>query len=132
MIQVAVGIIIRDGRALLCQRKRTARYPLQWEFPGGKVEEGESIEACLRRELSEELAIEPGVGEFYYCGKYNYPDSGEFEVHYHLVHSFAGEIRNNNFETLAWPLIGDLASFNILEGNRDVVRKLMEEYGEPG
>ena len=65
MINVAVGIIIKEDqpsgsrRVLLCQRKKDARYPLKWEFPGGKLEPNEHPDECLRRELFEEAA---GVG----------------------------------------------------------------------
>ncbi len=62
MITVAAGILTQGGRVLICQRKRSGAFPLQWEFPGGKVESGEDVQTCLRRELHEELAIEADVG----------------------------------------------------------------------
>ena len=57
MKEVAVGIILQDGNVLACQRKRDATYALKWEFPGGKLEPGETPEHALVRELHEELAI---------------------------------------------------------------------------
>ena len=56
-VHVACAIIERDGLVLVAQRSRSMRMPLKWEFPGGKIEPGEGPEACLHRELLEELGI---------------------------------------------------------------------------
>ena len=53
MVHVTAGILADGGRVLICQRRAGSRFPLKWEFPGGKVEDGESPETCLRRELRE-------------------------------------------------------------------------------
>jgi len=129
MIIVAVGIIIENSRVLLCQRKKTARYPLMWEFPGGKIEAGESPEAGLIRELKEELFIESTIGSLYFRQSYDYPDSGSFDVLYYSVSSYTGTMHNMVFESTAWVEWKDLLSYDILEGNREVVRKLMAEHG---
>ena len=134
MIRVAVGIIFQQKTSqqplsvLLCQRKHSSRYGLKWEFPGGKVEEGENIEACLRRELHEELNIHAEIGSLFHRQQYVYPDSGTFDVFYHLVPSFSGEILNRVFESYAWTGINALQEYDILEGNKDVVTKLAREH----
>lgn len=134
MIKVAVGIIVRNStpqqtvQVLLCQRKKSSRYGLKWEFPGGKVEEGESIEDCLRRELREELNILADVGPLFHRQDYVYPDSGTFDVYYHLVPSFSGQLLNRVFESFAWAGISKLHEYDVLEGNKDVVAKLMREH----
>lgn len=130
MIKVAVGIFLRGssdgvpGSVLLCQRKESAKYPLKWEFPGGKVEDGEEIAACLARELREELGVSIGVPELFHRQEALYPDSGHYEVHYFLVRTFSGEPVNKVFRRLEWVEIGSLLSYDILEGNRDVIGKL--------
>ena len=58
MTTVVAAVIERDGRILICQRRRGQAHELKWEFPGGKLEPGESPEVALRRELREELAID--------------------------------------------------------------------------
>ena len=126
MINVAVGIIMKNGTVLLCQRKHTSRYPLKWEFPGGKVEAGESVEACLRRELFEELNIHAEAGELFHRQHYRYPDSGTFDVFYYLVPEFNGSIENRAFEAFLWVPIQQLVQYDILEGNKDVVNRLMD------
>ena len=85
MKKVAVGVIALNSNVLVCQRKKTAHYPLKWEFPGGKLEAGESPEECLRRELREELSIEAVIGPGFFHQQWNYADSGSFEVFYHHV-----------------------------------------------
>ena len=59
---VACAIIEQDGKVLATQRSESMSLPLKWEFPGGKIKDGESASACLKRELSEELGIEISVG----------------------------------------------------------------------
>ena len=128
MQKVAVGIIMNDGKVLLCQRKRMARYPLKWEFPGGKVELAETTEQCLRRELKEELGIRAAIGKLYHQQQYIYPDSSTFDIFYYIVPALHGEIMNHAFESYDWIPIRELPMFDILEGNRDVVNKLLHDY----
>src|SRR3989304_4711030 len=121
MIKVAVGIITLNSQVLVCQRKKTSRYGLKWEFPGGKLENGESVEHCLHRELLEELSINAIIGEEFYRQDWLYPDSGSFEVFYHLIPSYSGTIRNNVFEQVLWINISELTNIDMLEGNKDAI-----------
>ena len=136
MIKVAVGIIIRrnaggTGRSvLLCQRKDDAKYPLKWEFPGGKVEDGEELAVCLARELREELSVTIAPPSLFHRQEAVYPDSGHYEVYYYLVEGISGTPANRVFRSVEWVDVGDLLSYDILEGNRDVIGKLqMHENG---
>jgi 8-oxo-dGTP diphosphatase len=63
MKRVVAAVIEKDGKLLVCQRTRHQTMPLKWEFPGGKIEEGEQPRDALRRELEEELGIHAQVGE---------------------------------------------------------------------
>ncbi len=132
MTTVAVGIIVAQSSVLLCQRKQGSRYELKWEFPGGKVEDGETVAQCLRRELREELDIDVVIGELYHQQHYRYPDSGSYDVYYHLIPSYTGEIVNQVFESYSWVPMTDLKRYDILEGNREVVEKLLEQHGNGG
>ncbi len=134
MQQVAVGVLMKDGEVLACQRKSTVRYPLKWEFPGGKMEEGETAQQALVRELREELSIEAVVGKEFFLQEWTYPDSatdphhdGSFRVHYHLVPFFAGEPTNRVFEQILWVRPSELLSMDILEGNREAIRLLVDD-----
>jgi len=132
MKQVAVGILMKNGRVLACQRKRTARYPLKWEFPGGKLEDNESPEHALVREIREELGIEAVVGEQLHIQEWVYEESvtdthrdGAFRVYYFLVPSFSGSPTNKTFEQIRWVTPAELQSMDILEGNRNAVDQLV-------
>jgi len=125
MTRVAVGVIQKNGKILICQRKQNSRYGLKWEFPGGKLEAGESILGCLRRELREELSIEV---ERYVRSETQtafYEDGGTFEVTYCFVRQYSGEPRNNLFEEIRWVSLDELRTLDILEGNKPFVASLI-------
>ncbi len=127
-VAVAVAILQReDGQVLLCQRPPGKSYALQWEFPGGKLEPGETAEEALRRELMEELAIEATVDTLLYEQVSEYSDGGTFAVGYYLVHEWMGEIRNGGFADMHWVGLTDLSSYDILAGNRDFCARLADQ-----
>ncbi|HEY6952332.1 MAG TPA: (deoxy)nucleoside triphosphate pyrophosphohydrolase [Bacteroidota bacterium] len=124
MIKVAVGILRRDGKILACQRKRGGRYELKWEFPGGKVEPGESTRQCLERELREELSIHIHSIARTEIQAAEYDDGGLYEVAYCDVTGFDGEPKNNVFEQIQWVTLEELRSLDILEGNKDFITRM--------
>jgi 8-oxo-dGTP diphosphatase len=126
MISVAVGIIRQDDTVLLCLRPDGKPYARQWEFPGGKLEAGESPEDCLRRELQEELGVRAEIGQLYHRESHLYPDSGRFDVYYYIVPSFSGTLTNHVFGEMRWVPVNELESYDNLEGNRNVIRKLIQ------
>jgi 8-oxo-dGTP diphosphatase len=123
--QVAVGILKKENNILLCQRKKGGRYELKWEFPGGKLESGETVEQCLVRELHEELSIEASSIQIIETQSAYYEDGGIFEVTYCKVGSFKGELTNNVFEQFCWIPISELLHYDILEGNKSFGAKLV-------
>ena len=134
MKEVAVGILRGDGKVLACQRRRDAVYPLKWEFPGGKVEAGESPAEALRRELREELGIEATPGAQIHRQEWVYPDGvedpkkdGSFRVFYFLVDHYTGEPANHAFEVIRWVTFAELRRLDILEGNREAVEILLRD-----
>jgi 8-oxo-dGTP diphosphatase len=124
MITVAAGILKHDGRILICQRKRTGVFPLQWEFPGGKVEAGEDAETCLRRELHEELAIEAEIGPEVSAFQYTYPNGFEVNLVFFRLSGYAGVMANQAFEQILWVEPGDLLNYDFLEADRTLVARL--------
>ncbi len=134
MKEVAVGILRADGKVLACQRRRSAVYPLKWEFPGGKVESGETPADALRRELREELGIEATPGAQIHRQDWVYPDGvadpkkdGSFRVFYFLVDRFAGVPANHAFEEIRWVTVPELQKLDILEGNQEAVGMLARD-----
>ena len=135
MREVAVGIVIWNGRILACQRKKSARYPLKWEFPGGKLEPGESPLQAMKRELHEELGIIVLEAREFHSQEWKYPasfsggrDDGSFRVFYFLLTSFSGEIANHAFEDIRWVGINELEALDLLEGNREAVALLRSTW----
>jgi 8-oxo-dGTP diphosphatase len=124
MIAVAAGILMQDGRILICQRKPDGAFPLQWEFPGGKVEPGEDAATCLRRELREELAIEAEVGSEMSVFRYTYPNGFEVELFFLRVTAYTGELVNQAFEQILWVEPNRLPHYNFLEADRTLVARL--------
>lgn len=124
MTKVAVGILRKDGLVLACQRKKGGRYELKWEFPGGKVERGETYEQCLERELREELSIQARGIRPLSVQSADYEDGGTFEVAYCEVSGFDGEPVNNVFEQIRWVTLQELRALDILEGNKDFVASM--------
>jgi 8-oxo-dGTP diphosphatase len=124
MITVAAGILKQDGQILICQRKRTGAFPLQWEFPGGKVEAGEDAQTCLRRELREELAIEADIGPEVSAFQYTYPNGLQVNLVFFQISAYAGEIANQAFERLLWVEPHELPSYDFLEADRGLVARI--------
>ncbi len=124
MITVAAGILKQDGRILICQRKRGGAFPLQWEFPGGKVEAGEDAQSCLRRELHEELAIEAEIGPEVSAFQYTYPNGFQVNLVFLRVSGYAGELCNQAFEQILWVESNDLLDYDFLEADRALVARI--------
>jgi 8-oxo-dGTP diphosphatase len=121
---VAAALILRGDEVLICQRKAGSPMGLKWEFPGGKIEAGETPEQALRRELNEELGIEATVGARIAHVRHNYRSGGAVDLEFFAVHSFAGELTNHIFEDVRWIPLKDLPSYDFLAADRDLVRDL--------
>lgn len=122
-ILVTAGIIVDGGRILICQRHRADAYGLQWEFPGGKVRDGEGLEDCLRRELAEELTVEAEIGQEVFRLRHRYPDR-YVEVVFFSVPTYRGKVTNRVFESVAWVSRKNLPDYNFLEADRELVSRI--------
>lgn len=121
---VAAGLILRDSEVLICQRKAGSALALKWEFPGGKIEPGESAEEALRRELDEELGIAAEVGPRIAHVRHNYRNGGAVDLQFFAVYRFQGELVNRVFEDMRWSPLKDLPGYDFLPADRDLVRDL--------
>ena len=123
---VTAGILVEEGRILICQRRAGGRFALKWEFPGGKVEDGESPEACLRRELLEELSVDAEVGPEIYRTLYQYPDGFVVRLLFFRVLRYSGTPLNHAFERFAWVRLEELAGFDFLEADQELIGRMIQ------
>lgn len=125
MIRVTAGIIRDGGKLLVCQRRRGGAFELKWEFPGGKVEDGEDPRACLVRELREELAIEATVGPEVYRTGHRYSNGFAVELLFYRVETFRGAPENRAFQEVRWVAPAELPELDFLEADRELVNLLV-------
>ena len=120
---VVAAIIIKDDKYFIAQRNRNKHMGLSWEFPGGKVEEGESFEIALKREIKEELNIEINIKNK--LGEENYQDDKiNVKLHYFICSHVSGEIILNEHENSAWITKNDFKNYNFAEGDSDIINLL--------
>jgi 8-oxo-dGTP diphosphatase len=124
---VVAAIIRRGGRILICRRTAAQPHPLKWEFPGGKVEAGESPPEALCRELQEELAVRAQIGDELESYEFRYPGKSPIVLIFYEVTSFDGEPRNCVFEEMRWVAPAELPGFDFLEGDVEFVKRLAEQ-----
>ena len=122
--RVVAGIIERDGEILICQRRRDDSHALKWEFPGGKVERGESPEEALERELREELDIQAKIGPQLACSTHRYPGRAPMELIFFSVPEFHGVPVNRAFEQFRWEIPARLPEYDFLEADAAILRAL--------
>ena len=148
IIKVVAAIIEHDNRLLICQRRRGTSFGMKWEFPGGKVQAGETPEAALARELREELDVQATVGRLIHQARHQHEEMrGELELsffsaainasHTPAKHSAreADEfpaVRNMVFERIEWVRRSDLETYDFLPADRQLVHQLARgEFAEP-
>ncbi|MGH9528726.1 MAG: (deoxy)nucleoside triphosphate pyrophosphohydrolase [Terriglobales bacterium] len=122
--RVVAALIFKDGKILVCQRTRHQTMPLKWEFPGGKIEEGEQPRDALRRELDEELGIEANVGDEVARIRHQYKNGSSVELRFFVVNEYQGELENKIFRDMRWAERSELPSFDFLEADFELVRDL--------
>lgn len=125
-LTVAAALIVRNSKLLVCQRRRDDSHALQWEFPGGKVEPGESPAQALARELREELGVDARVGKELYRTRHRYADSqSEFRlIFFHADVDDSARLQNLVFEKFEWADISSLPRYDFLEADKELVQLL--------
>ena len=124
MKQVVAALIVKNDKLLVCQRTRHQSMPLKWEFPGGKIEEGEQPRDALHRELDEELGIDAEVGDEVARIRHNYKNGGAVELRFYAVHVYRGKLENRIFQDVKWVRRAELPGYDFLEADLDLVKEL--------
>ena len=126
MIKVTAAVIEKDGKILIAKRRKSDRMGGKWEFPGGKLDIGETPEACLKRELREELGIEAEVGDFVCSCKFRYFQVPLELLVYRASH-ISGEITALEHDDIKWVLPSDLKDYDFVKADIKVIDKLFGE-----
>ena len=119
---VVAAAVERDGRVMLCQRRPDVHNALKWEFPGGKIEPGESPEAALARELREELGISVSVGRVRDAILHHYPDR-DVLVLFYGCRIEGGEPRTLDCNAIAWAAPEELGGYDLAGADAAFVRR---------
>jgi len=125
-VQVAVGLIVQDGRYLIARRKADVHLGGLWEFPGGKREAEEALEDCLRRELREELGIEVTQPVFHRVLRHEYPEKS-VELHFFRCSIRAGQVRALDCQELRWVAPEELGRFEFPAADQALIEELLAE-----
>ena len=126
MIVVSAGIVSRDGKIMLCQRRPEDRLGLKWEFPGGKLESGESPQQALERELHEELAIETRTGRIFDI-YHESLDSRDLLIMFFRSELISGEPQTIECNAIHWVEPARLTDYDLAPADMEVARRLAEE-----
>ena len=126
VIEVAGGVVVRDGLFLITQRKADDRFALLWEFPGGKRKPDETFETCLRRELQEELGIDVLVGPKLTTVIHHY-EQRTLHLHVYFCRLVTGEPQPLECEAVRWVTLEAMLAHPFPPANRRILEALVEQ-----
>ena len=121
---VAAALILRGDEVLICQRRPDQPLGSKWEFPGGKMEAGETAEQALHRELKEELGIDATISTRVAHVRHNYRNGGAVDLQFFLVREYAGDVANLIFQDVRWCPLRNLPEYDFVTADRNLVRDL--------
>lgn len=124
-VAVVAGILRKGNQILVGQRPETNSLPGQWEFPGGKIEPGESPEEAMARELQEELGIDATVGELKMAMTHSYGDVGIVILLYDIPY-WKGEPKPQHHLQIEWIYPEELKTKTIPEANRKILDRILK------
>jgi len=128
IVPVVAGIILNEkGKVLLTQRKEEGTLPLKWEFPGGKIKEGEGPEECLIREIQEELGLEVIVERPFHGVNHSYQEGNVLLIAY-LCKYAEGDVRLNAHRDYRWVAPEELEDMDLADADIPIMRMLVDSF----
>ncbi len=131
IIEVAGGVVVRDGQFLIAQRKADDRFGLLWEFPGGKRKPSETFEECLRRELAEELGVEVLVGPKLTTVVHHY-ERRTLHLHIFFCRLVAGKPKPLECAAVRWVSLEAMLTHPFPPANRRILEALVDQVQRKG
>lgn len=126
MKQVTAAVILKEGRVLIAQRSSKDELARLWEFPGGKIEDGETPEECLKREIKEELDIDVDVKDFFAESIYDY-ENGSISLMAYAVEWLDGELKPMVHDELRWVSRSEISKYEFAPADVVFVKKLVND-----
>ena len=127
IVNVAVGVIKKNNAIFICKRADEQHQGGLWEFPGGKVEAGESVFAALKRELSEEVGITIHSSSQLMVIEHDYSDKC-VKLDIHVVSNFSGEAHGAEGQPSEWAAINELSNYEFPAANAEIIEKIQARY----
>lgn len=128
-MHVAVGVVKKDKSLFICKRKSNQHQGGLWEFPGGKVEQGESVYDALKRELLEEIGITIHNSSPLMLIEHDYGDKC-VKLDVHIVSNFSGQAYGAEDQINQWVTINELDNYNFPDANVAIIEKIKAKYAD--
>lgn len=122
---IAAVFVAHDGKILVAQRAKKDSLYGKWEFPGGKLEDGETEIECLQREMREEFNINIQVGDYITSSFFEHRQL-PYEMRAYWVHSFTGELQLIEHHAIAWVLPSELSNYDMPDPDKPIIQKLLD------
>ncbi|ALQ09431.1 MULTISPECIES: 8-oxo-dGTP diphosphatase MutT [Pseudoalteromonas] len=127
IVHVAVGVIKKNNAIFICKRADEQHQGGLWEFPGGKVEAGESVFVALKRELIEEVGLTIHSSSQLMVIEHDYGDKC-VKLDVHVVSNFSGEAHGAEGQPSEWVAITELENYDFPEANAEIIEKIVARY----
>ncbi len=127
LTKVTAAILVRDDAIFIAKRGPGGRFAHRWEFPGGKIEPGESPEECRAREMAEEFAIEVSVGKFFAESLHTFP-GGQILVLAYFCRWVDGDILPAEHEEYRWVAASELDGYDFAPADTPIAARLASEF----
>ncbi len=124
---VAAAVIRKNGKVLIAQRASGEHLETFWEFPGGKIEKGETPEQCLKRELFEEFGIDVKIGPFIAESRFCYKSKNIRLLAYEVAY-LGGDFSLKVHSAIAWVTLGEMANYSLAPADIPIAEKLKQYF----